>query len=65
MSEKRLYKGDQRILCGVCSGLADYFNLDPTIVRLGVVLLSCLGFSGLIAYIIAAVIIPDKPVDFQ
>ena len=49
------------MLAGVCSGIADYFDIDPTLVRLGWVLFSLLGGSGLLAYIIAAIIIPDAP----
>ena len=56
---KRLYKGNDRMLCGVCSGIAEYFNLDPTLVRLGWVLFSLAGGSGVLAYIVAAIIIPD------
>lgn len=59
---KRLYrsKGD-RMLCGVCGGIAEYFDIDPTLVRLGWALFCALGGSGIIAYIIAAVIIPESP----
>jgi len=48
------------MLCGVCGGVAEYFNIDPTLVRLGFVLLCCAAGSGVIAYFIAAVIIPDQ-----
>ena len=59
---KRLYKSaDNRMLCGVCGGIADYFDIDPTLVRLGVVLLCALGGSGIPAYIVAAVVIPEPP----
>lgn len=59
---KRLYrsKGD-RMLCGVCGGIAEYFDIDLTLVRLGWALFCALGGSGIIAYIIAAVIIPESP----
>ena len=40
--------------------IADYFNVDPTLIRLGLVLLACTG-SGILAYFIAAIIIPDQP----
>lgn len=56
---KRLYKGNDRMLCGVCSGIAEYFNLDPTLVRLGWALFSLAAGSGVLAYIVAAIIIPD------
>ena len=45
----------------VCGGIAEYFNIDSTLVRLGWVLFSLLGGSGLLAYIIAAIIMPDRP----
>lgn len=57
---KKLYRSRQdRMICGVCGGIGEYFNIDATLVRLGLVLLACTG-SGLIAYIIAAVIIPES-----
>lgn len=62
MSEKRLYRSrESRMLCGVCGGIAEYFNVDPTLIRLLFVLFGLSG-SGILAYIIAAIIIPDSPV---
>ena len=63
MGSKRLYRteGSYKMLCGVCSGLADYFNIDPTLVRLAWVLLGFMGGSGLLAYIIASIVIPVDP----
>ncbi len=62
MEPKKLYKSNHnKMIDGVCGGIAEYFNIDPTLVRLGVVLLSLLGFSGILAYIIAAIIIPRAP----
>ena len=60
--EKKLYKSNQnKMVDGVCGGIAEYFNIDPTIVRLAAVLL-CLGVgSGLLAYIMAMIIIPRAP----
>lgn len=57
---KRLYKSRKnKKLCGVCGGLADYLDIDPTVVRLGWVLLSCCILSfGVFAYVIAAIIMP-------
>lgn len=66
--QKRLYKSnDNKIISGVCGGLAEYMNLDPTIVRLAYVLISVFtaSFPGLIVYIIAACIMPEKPYDVQ
>lgn len=62
MSEKRLYRSrESRMLCGVCGGIAEYFNIDPTLIRLLFVLFGLSG-GGILAYIIAAIIIPDSPV---
>ena len=60
--KKRLYKDHtDKKLCGVCSGIAKYFNLDPTLVRLiWAVLVVCAG-TGVLAYILCAVIMPDEP----
>ena len=59
---KRLYKSrDNRMLSGVCGGIAEYFDIDPTLVRLGWALFCALGGSGILVYIIAAVIIPEQP----
>lgn len=64
--EKKLYRvREGKVLCGVCAGIAEYFKLDPVIVRLGAVLLTCAGFSGLLAYIIAAIIVPEKPLEIH
>ena len=62
MNEKKLYKSStDKKLAGVCGGLAEYFNIDSTLVRLGWVLFCALGGSGLLAYIIAALVMPDRP----
>lgn len=59
---KKLYKSNKnKMLDGVCGGLGEYINIDPTIVRLGWVVFCALGGSGIIAYIIAAIIIPRNP----
>lgn len=58
MNGKRLYRSTrERMLCGVCGGIAEYFAVDPTLVRLGAVILACSG-AGFFAYFIAAIIIP-------
>jgi len=60
--EKKLYKSrENRMIDGVCGGIAEYFNIDPTIVRLGWVIFSLAGGSGVLAYIIALIIIPENP----
>ena len=61
MATKKLYKSRERVLCGVCGGIAEYFNLDPTLIRvIWAVLVFCFG-TGILAYIIAALIIPEMP----
>ena len=60
--EKKLYKSEtNKMLAGVCGGIAEYFNIDSTLVRLGWVVFGLLGGSGLLAYIIAALVMPDRP----
>ena len=49
------------MVCGVCGSIAEYFDIDPTLVRLGWVLFCALGGSGILAYIIAAIVIPGRP----
>ena len=59
---KRLYKDRKnQKLCGVCSGIAKFFNIDPTLVRLALILFCALGGSGVVAYIVCAIVIPDEP----
>ena len=62
MSGKKLYKSStDKKRAGVCGGIAEYFDIDATLVRLGWVIFSLLGGSGLLAYIIAAIIMPEQP----
>ena len=59
---KKLYKSNKnKMLDGVCGGIAEYFNIDPTLVRLVWVVFCALGGSGVLAYIVAALIIPRDP----
>ena len=60
---KRLYRsGKDKVLGGVCGGIAEYLNVDPVIVRLGWILLTLLSMGlGIIGYIIAWIIIPKNP----
>jgi phage shock protein PspC (stress-responsive transcriptional regulator) len=59
--KKKLYKiKEQRMICGVCAGIAEYFDVDPSLVRIGWLLLSFAAGTGLLAYIIAAIILPEK-----
>lgn len=61
MENKKLYRSTVNcMLAGVCGGIAEYFNIDPTVIRLAWVLFSVCGGSGVLAYIIAAIIIPKE-----
>lgn len=58
---KRLYRSKRDCqICGVCGGIAEYFDLDPTLVRLALIVFCAAGGSGVIAYIIAAIVIPEE-----
>ena len=60
--EKRIYRPREgKVLVGVCSGIANYFNIDPVLVRLGWIIFCCLGGSGILAYLVTAVLIPEEP----
>ena len=61
--ERRLYKSNtNKMLDGVCGGIAEYFDIDPSLGRLAWVLFCALGGSGILAYIVAAIIIPRSPI---
>ena len=61
---KKLYKSEkEKKICGVCAGIAKYFSIDVTLVRLGLVLFCLLGGSGILAYILCAIIMPSEPAD--
>lgn len=60
MEEKKLYRlREGRMVCGVCAGVGEYFNVDPNLVRIGTVILGCMGV-GVVTYIVAAIILPEK-----
>jgi phage shock protein PspC (stress-responsive transcriptional regulator) len=59
---KKLYRSrTNRVLLGVCGGLAEYFDWDPTLVRVLTVVSLFLSGAGLIAYIIMAIVVPVEP----
>jgi len=61
--EKKLYRSNtNKVICGICGGVGEYLDVDPIIVRIVLVGLCFLGFSGILAYIIALFIIPKRPV---
>lgn len=58
MEPKKLYRSNtNKMICGVCAGVAEYINIDPTVVRLLWVVFAFSGF-GILAYLIAAIVIP-------
>ncbi len=60
--QKRLYRSrDERMIWGICGGLGQYFDIDPTIVRVAWVLTLFLGGWGILAYIILRFVIPLEP----
>ena len=60
--QKKLYRSkSNRMIVGVCAGVAEYFNIDPTVVRVAWSIASIFAFAGVIAYIVCAFVIPEKP----
>jgi phage shock protein C len=59
---RKLYRSKtDRKLAGVCGGLAQYFNVDATLIRVLFVLLAVLGGSGLVLYVAMWIIVPNQP----
>ncbi|MDD3221303.1 MAG: PspC domain-containing protein [Lachnospiraceae bacterium] len=57
---KKLFRSrTNKVICGVCGGIGEYVGVDPTVIRLLALLLGCTG-TGLVAYIVAAIIIPEE-----
>ena len=60
--EKRLYRSsDNKIIFGICGGIGEYFNIDPTLIRLVFLMMCCMFGGGFIVYLIAALIMPLRP----
>ena len=60
--QKKLYRSaTDRKLAGVCGGVANYLNMDPTVIRVLWAIISLFAFVGVIAYIVCAFIIPEEP----
>ena len=60
--DKRLYKSNSdKKIDGVCAGVGEYFGIDPTLIRLGWAALVLFAGTGILLYIIAAIIIPRRP----
>ncbi|RMF67078.1 MAG: PspC domain-containing protein [Calditrichaeota bacterium] len=64
MDKKLMRSSTDRMIGGVCGGLAEYFNIDPSLVRIGFALLTLAGggFLGIVAYIVMLIVIPEEPV---
>ena len=61
MENKKLYRSSTNYkLAGVCGGIGEYFNIDPTLIRFGWIVFSVAGGAGLLAYIIAALVMPKQ-----
>lgn len=62
---KRLTKSSDRMVAGVCSGIAEYFDIDPTLVRVGYAVLSVFSatFPGILLYIILCFVMPKSDVE--
>lgn len=59
MNEKKLKKSSyDRKICGVCGGIAEYLNIDATVIRLLMALFGCFG-AGVLFYVIAAIVMPE------
>lgn len=62
MNNKRLYRSRQdRMIAGVCGGIGRYLNVDPTFIRIALLILALWGGGGVLAYIIAWIVIPEEP----
>lgn len=59
---KKLYRSSKdRMLCGVCGGIGEYFGIDPTLVRLGAALFCLVAGIGIFGYFVMAIIVPEEP----
>lgn len=61
MNNRKLTRSNDRMIAGVCGGLAEYFGLDTTLVRVGYALLTVFtAFSGVIVYLILMIVMPER-----
>jgi phage shock protein C len=61
LMDKRLYRSSEnRLIAGVCGGISEYFDVDPTIIRIISVLVCLFGGAGILAYVVAIIIIPKR-----
>ncbi len=62
MAQKKLYLVKEgKKICGLCNGIGEYFDIDPTFIRLAWLIFIFLGGSGLVAYFIGVLLVPNKP----
>lgn len=63
MAEKKLTRSADKKIAGVCGGIAEYFGVDPTVIRIAYVVLTFFsaGFPGLLLYLILMLLMPEKP----
>lgn len=61
MSNKLYRSRSNKMIAGICGGIGEYFSIDPTIIRLILIILVFLGLSGVLFYIIAWIVIPEEP----
>ena len=61
MKEKKLYKSRDKVVCGVAGGVAEYLGIDPLWARIAFAFLALSGGSGVILYVIAALLMNDSP----
>ena len=66
MAEKKLTRSTNKVLAGVCGGIAEYFEVDPTVIRVAYVILTVFttGFPGILLYIVMLIIMPQGS-DFE
>jgi phage shock protein C len=66
MNTKKIYRSrDNKMIAGVCGGIAEYLSVDPTVVRILFVFLLFLGGNGLFLYLILMFLIPQRPVEIS
>jgi phage shock protein C len=62
-AQRRLYRSQtNKVIAGVCGGIGEYLNIDPTLIRIGVLVLTIFGGSGILLYIVAFFVMPEGPV---
>lgn len=61
MEKSYINQAKNKMIDGVCDGVAEYFNIDPTLVRIGLVLFSAMGGAGILAYVIMMIVMPRNP----